>query len=399
MEVTRTSGHSFAADVAAIGRIGAVPSILEMVCRSTGLRFAAVARVTADSWTACAVRDEIEFGLQPGGQLPVQTTICDQVRDCREAVIIDHVNEDPIFRDHHTPKLYGFQSYISVPIVRSNGDFFGTLCALDPRPAKLSDPNVITTFQLFSQLISLQLDVEERIEKSEAALLSEQQTAELREQFIAVLGHDLRTPLSSVISGAFALQKMSLGSQAIGIVERIKRSADRMANLVENILDFARGRLGGGIPMIKHQDGHLEQQLNHVVAELSAVHPGRIIEAKIDIPKAVSCDAGRICQLFANLLSNALTHGAADELVCVEGHCDADTFTLSVTNKGKPIPLETKKRLFLPFSRVANHQRQEGLGLGLYIASQIALAHDGDLSVESGPEGTTFKLTMPAIAS
>jgi signal transduction histidine kinase len=368
-----------------------------MVCRSTGMRFATVARVTEDTWTACAVRDEIDFGLQAGSELPLKTTICDEIRACGRAIIIDHVSEDPQFRTHHTPKLYGFQSYISVPIVRTNGEFFGTLCALDPLPAKVSDPKVVATFELFSQLISLQLDVEERIERSEAALLDEQQTAELREQFIAVLGHDLRTPLSSIAAGAQALEKMPLSGQASTIVARIRRSGDRMARLIENILDFARGRLGGGIPVVKQPDPQLPQALVHIIAELSAIHPDRKVDARIDIVKPVSCDSGRLAQLLANLLSNALVHGAVDEPVTVVARRDGDTFTLSVNNKGEPIPADTVERLFLPFSRgVGGERRQEGLGLGLYIASQIAQAHGGTLSVESNPAGTTFTLSMPA---
>jgi GAF domain-containing protein len=125
-----------------------------MVCTATGMRFAAVARVTEDTWTACAVRDEIDFGLKPGGELPLKTTICDEIRASGRAIIIDHVSEDPHFRTHHTPRMYGFQSYISVPITRTNGEFFGTLCALDPLPAKVSDAKVIATFELFCQLIS-----------------------------------------------------------------------------------------------------------------------------------------------------------------------------------------------------------------------------------------------------
>lgn len=388
---------SVAGDVAAVGRIGAVPSILQMVCSMTGMRFAVVARVTEDTWTACAVHDEIDFGLKPGGELPLKTTICDEIRACGKAIIIDHVNEDPQFRTHHTPKLYGFQSYISVPIIRTNGDFFGTLCALDPLPAKVSTPRVVSTFELFSQLISLQLDAEERMEKNEAALLDEQQTAELRELFIAVLGHDLRTPLSSVAAGVQALHKMQLSGQATTILERIKRSSDRMARLIENILDFARGRLGGGIPVVKHPDEQLPQALVHVVAELSAIYPERKVDAKIHITKPVSCDSGRLAQLLANLLSNALLYGAVDEPVAVVARRDRGTFILSVTNRGKPIPPETVERLFQPFARGAGgERRQQGLGLGLYIASEIAQAHGGTLSVESNPAGTTFTLSMPA---
>jgi len=389
--------RSIASDVAAIGRISAVPSILQMVCRSTGMRFAAVARVTQDTWTACAVRDEIDFGLKPGSELPLKTTLCDEIRQCGKAIVIDHVSEDPQYRTHHTPRTYGFQSYISVPIVRTNGEFFGTLCALDPLPAKASDPKAIATFELLSQLISLQLDSEERFARSEAALLDERQTAELREQFIAVLGHDLRTPLSSIAAGVQVLQRMPLTATATTVVERMRRSGDRMARLIENILDFARGRLGGGIPLQQRPDPHLGQALAHVITEITATYPERKVDATIDIVKPVSCDSVRLSQLLANLLSNALIHGAAGTPVSVIARRAGESFTLSVRNHGEPIAAETIARLFQPFSRGNNDgQQREGLGLGLYIAAAIAAAHNGTLNVESNPAGTTFTLSMPA---
>ena len=113
-----------AADIAAVQRIDAVPRILEIVCRSTGMGFAAVARVTDKRWVCCAVRDEIEFGLQPGGELKVETTICHEIRQSHHAVVIDHVGEDEVFAGHHTPAMYGFQSYISVPIALADGTIF-----------------------------------------------------------------------------------------------------------------------------------------------------------------------------------------------------------------------------------------------------------------------------------
>jgi GAF domain-containing protein len=109
---------SFAGDLAKVARIDAVPKILEVVCHTTGMGFAAVARVSEDRWICCAVGDEIAFGLQPGGELPVTTTICDEIRNSGQLVVIDHVSEDENFYGHPTPEMYGFQSYISVPINR-----------------------------------------------------------------------------------------------------------------------------------------------------------------------------------------------------------------------------------------------------------------------------------------
>lgn len=126
--------HDFADDIAAVQRVPEVEAMLAEVCALTGMGFAAVARVTDDRWVCCQVLDRIEFGLKPGDELKIQTTICDEIRASGRGVFIDHVAEDPDWRTHHTPAMYGFQSYISIPILLADGSFFGTLCAIDPAP-------------------------------------------------------------------------------------------------------------------------------------------------------------------------------------------------------------------------------------------------------------------------
>ena len=128
---------NFQGDLAAVARIDAVPTILEVVCRTTGMGFAAVARVTDKRWIACAVRDEISFGLKPGGELKLETTICNEIRASGEGVVIDHVAEDEAFCGHPTPAMYGFQSYISMPIVRPGGAFLAR-CARSTRGRRAS---------------------------------------------------------------------------------------------------------------------------------------------------------------------------------------------------------------------------------------------------------------------
>jgi len=380
--------------VDAIGRIDAVPMILEVVCRATGMGFAAVARVTQDRWVACAVRDEIAFGLAPGDELEVGTTICDEIRRSGQAVVIDHVAEDDDFRGHPTPAKYGFQSYISQPIVR-NGEFFGTLCAIDPRPARLKTPAVTGMFALFAELIAQHLDSQDRLAASQAELMSERHAAELREQIIAVLGHDLRNPLASIQAGGRLLAKTPLDDRARGLVAAMQASTMRMAGLIDNVMDFARARLGGGFEIEPRVDGRLAEAIQLAVDELRLAHPSREIEADIALTEPVVCDSGRIAQLGSNLLTNALRHGAPGEPVRVTARTGAGRFELSVANTGPPIPPARMAVLFEPFERAEHHHGQQGLGLGLYIAREIARAHGGDLSVTSGATETRFTLSMP----
>jgi signal transduction histidine kinase len=385
------------ADVAAVQAIAAVPRILEVVCRSTGMGFAAVARVTDEHWICCATRDEIAFGLVPGGGLELETTICHEIRQSHQPVVIDHVAQDAAYCGHHTPAKYGFQSYISMPIMLANGTMFGTLCAIDPRPARLNTPETVGMFRLFAELIATHLDAADRLAASEASLFSERETSELREQFIAVLGHDLRNPLAAIAAGTRLLAQ---GKQDPGkILGLMQQSVARMSALIANVLDFARGRLGGGITLNRMPQA-LDPVLGQVVAELRAIFPESRIEATFDLAQEVDCDGSRIAQLFSNLLANSINHGSAESPIRVHAATANGVFELSVANAGEPIPAAAREKLFQPFHRMSSSDdpqsgSQEGLGLGLYIVSEIARAHGGTIEVASSPEETRFTFRMP----
>jgi signal transduction histidine kinase len=387
--------HDYQSDLDAIARIPAVPTILEVVCRTTGMGFSAVARVTEERWIACGVRDEIKFGLMPGGELKLETTICNEIRASGQPVIIDHVAQDPAFAAHHTPALYGFQSYISMPIILPDGSFFGTLCAIDPRPARVNTPETIGMFKLFAELIAFHLDAHSKLTASEALLLTERQGAELREQFIAVLGHDLRNPLAAIDAGARLLLRTPLNERATSVVGQMQASVMRMSGLITNVLDFARGRLGGGLFLERRANVQLKPMLDLVVAELQATAPTRSIETDFTQLGPVDCDSGRVGQLFSNLLGNALIHGAQDKPLAVRAATGDGVFELTVSNQGEPIPPGTIEQLFKPFVRASARPHQQGLGLGLYIASEIAKAHGGTLTASSAGGETHFTFRMP----
>ena len=386
---------TFDQDIAAVGSIKAVPTILDIVCRTTGMRFAAVARVTEDRWIACSVHDEIAFGLKPGGELKIETTICHEIRQSGDPVIIDHVAEDDEFRDHHTPAMYGIQSYISMPIRLTDGTFFGTLCAIDPEPHRLKTQENIAMFEMFADMIGFHLSTIERLEMVETILSDERETAALREQFIAVLGHDLRNPLMAIRSGVTLLRKTPLTDKADRIVALMQDSVERMSGLIDNVMDFARGRLGGGLTLDRRADVRLDEVILQIVAELQAHAPERVIDLRIDLPQPVDCDPGRIGQMVSNLLGNALTYGAPDKPIRVSASVAGGRLELVIANEGPPIPPAALKSIFEPFARGALGPSMQGLGLGLYISSSIAKAHGGTLEVRSSPAETCFSFHMP----
>ena len=390
------SDEAIARDVAAIGRISAVPSLLKIICQNTGMGFAAVARVTDGTWTACAVEDTIQFGLEPGGQLKVETTLCSESRMARQPVVIDHASTDPVYANHHTPRLYNIESYISVPIIHSNGDYFGNLCAIDPRPAMVSDARVVTMFTAFADLIARQLETEARQERTETALQSAQDAAELREQFIAVLGHDLRNPLSSVGVAAELLIRRQAEPDLVKLGTRLKASTRRMSALIDDVLDFARVRLGSGMGLAIRETEFLASGLNDVIDEVRAAHPALDIRDELSVSGVVRCDQGRIQQVLSNLLGNAVAHGAPDQPIVVRADVRNGQLVLSVTNGGDPIPPCDIAKIFQPYWRPENSKPGGGLGLGLYICSEIASAHGGTLEVTScADEGTCFVAKLP----
>ncbi|MBU8543287.1 MULTISPECIES: GAF domain-containing sensor histidine kinase [Roseomonadaceae] len=391
--------HAFQSDIDTISAIAAVPRILDVVCDATGMGFAAVARVTEANWVTCAVRDDIRFGLRPGDALKVETTICHEIRQHGAPVTIDDVAGHPVYGTHHTPALYGFRSYISVPITLADGRFFGTLCAIDPAPRRLDTPATLGMFKLFAEMIGFQIDAQERVLTSQAALAEEQEAAVLREQFIAVMGHDLRNPLASVDACLRMLARTELAEKPAGLVQMAQRSVRRMAGLISDVMDLAAGRLRHGIPVSPGSGIALEEGLRQVVAEVAASAPDRRIEATFALAAPVACDVGRLMQLGSNLLTNAVAHGAAEAPIRLRATSGPDGFELEVGNAGAPIPPEALGRLFQPYFRASGQPGQQGLGLGLYIAAEIARAHGGALRVASDAAETRFTFTMPVASA
>lgn len=386
----------FQDDIDTVQRINTVPTILDVVCRATGMGFAAVARVTEERWIACQVLDNIHFGLPPGGELKVETTLCHEIRQHHGVIAIDNVAEDVKYCNHLTPQMYGLQSYISVPITLADGRFFGTLCAIDPHPRPVNNPQIIGTFTLFAELIGHHLDAEDRIKAAEDKARETETTSVLREQFVAVLGHDLRNPLASIDAGANKLLRDGEWTEKTPTILRLmKSSVLRMSGLIDNVLDLTRSRLGGGIALDLNADRALQITLDQVVEEIRSANPHRTIQAQIDIPHSLNVDHQRIAQMFSNLLGNAVTHGAEDAAIRIDGHMEEEALVLSVSNAGEPIPPEMFEHLFKAFHRGQVRSDAQGLGLGLYIASQIAQAHGGHIDVHSDVAETRFTFKMP----
>ena len=230
---------------------------------------------------------------------------------------------------------------------------------------------------------------------AEQAMHAEHAAAELREQFIAVLGHDLRNPLASIAGGIRLIGREPVSDRGRKVLDLMEGSIVRASKLIDNVMDFARARLGSGIGIVPDGNTRIAPVIEQVVAELRSIAGDRTIEATIDPDLAVEADHGRIGQLVSNLLGNALTHGSAEQPVRLSATTSADMFELSIANGGEPISPEVMRHLFQPFFRGAVRPSQQGLGLGLHIAAEIAKAHGGTITVASDAVETRFTFVMP----
>ena len=387
------NSQEIACTVAAMGRVDIVPTLLKVLCEMTGLRFAAVAHVEGTTWTADAVRDDLSLGVRPGDELSFTSSLGFDWRATRLPIVFEQAGMDS---SPSGQTLRSIKSFISVPIIIGSERHFGALCALDSKATSLRDPRIVSMFKEFAALIASQLEEHSTREREQSALLDERATNELREQFIAILGHDLRNPLHAVFAGAELLERRLTDPAQRMIAARIKTHARRMSSLINDVLDFARGRLGGGIGLELADVDNITDGLTSVIEELQVAQPDCRIQSCIDVNRSVPCDLGRLQQVASNLLANALTHGKPGTPITITARTDEHDLVLQVWNAGVPIPAESIGKIFEPFWRNSVSPSRNGLGLGLHICSQIVHAHRGQIAVTSSAEhGTQFTVRLP----
>ena len=234
-------------------------------------------------------------------------------------------------------------------------------------------------------------DDTERVKREREA----QQTAHFRERFIGILGHDLRSPLTAIGAGAsLILRHKDSPDPVLAASARITHSAERMARMISDLLDFTQARLGGGLS-VKRVECDLGEVARAVVDEVSIGDPTRTIALHAEGDTRGSFDPDRVAQLLSNLLMNALAYAPLGEEIAVTVQGRPSDVEVAVKNGGPPIAEEDREVLFDPFRRGRSSAKESrGLGLGLFIVQQIALAHGGGVSVESGEGGTTFRATF-----
>lgn len=264
------------------------------------------------------------------------------------------------------------------------------LWAASSKQGLLTDPDDVTHFNE-----AIDQSLAESIQRYAASVKQSQNL------FLAILGHDLRNPLSTTISGAQLLLIASdVGSKYKSVAQSISDSGERMSKLVNDQIDFTRSHLGGGFP-ISAKPANAVQICKLVIAEMKIAHPDRKIVFSATGELDGLWDASRLTQVVSNLVGNAIQYGSATDPVTVSASCDATHLAIQVHNRGPVIPKKMTARIFDPLVRLAEAEsampkRDTSLGIGLFIAREVAIAHGGVIEVRSSSEeGTTFTIRLP----
>ncbi len=217
----------------------------------------------------------------------------------------------------------------------------------------------------------------------------------LNEMFVGILGHDLRNPLGALTTGMQVLERDASDDQR-RVLQRMSSAGQRMTDMIEQMLDLTRARLAGGLGFLRaRRTVDVAEVVTRAFDELRGVHANRDLRLEIIGECTTSGDPGRLVQLFSNLIANAVQHGSPEAPVTITAVGKEDVIEVRVHNSGA-IHRDILPGLFDPFRSRESGSRSGGLGLGLYIAQQIALAHEGDVAAESSESsGTSFRVRLP----
>ncbi|MFD3002002.1 ATP-binding protein [Pontibacter toksunensis] len=394
-------------DMMAVRQLPVVPTMLEVICQITEMRFAAVARVTQARWLACSVRDEVQFGLEEGGELKVETTLCNEIRDSHKPIVIDDVDIDPLYKHHHTPKIYGLKSYISVPIFLKDGTFFGTLCAIDARPAKVNNSKIIGMFTMFADLLAFHLQSLDLLERSHTANIELQNKNKTLsntnfdlDSFVYIASHDLKVPIANIKGLLHALSETvaeeDLDREAVNqIIGMMKDSLKRLTVTVKElsaVVKIEKNCEEGTTEEINIAEvvEDVKQDLHHLLLE-----SGAEIEVNCKNAPKLNFLKKNLKSILSNLLSNAIKYRSPERplKVIVKLYESGGKVHLSVTDNGLGIPSDRQDKVFTMFKRFHDHVK--GSGLGLYIVKRMIDKAGGRIKVRSTlNKGTTITITF-----
>lgn len=420
-------------EIETVAQIAVIPKVLELINKTTGMRFAAVARVTAQSWTALAVFDQLGFGLKPGDEVELTNTLCSEVRMYEKPIIIDDIASDETYNCHPIPRDFGFQSHISVPIYVGDSGFWGTLCSVDPEPNTLDNEKIRSLFSFLANLIGEQLETHMLLKANKKDLRNQLQissdledviqahTADLKRKvrelarsnqelkdFSYVASHDLQEPLRKIQTYA------SMIAQGGGTVfsdrdktyfNKIQDAVDRMRNLIQDLFAYSIVQTQA----TSFETVNLAEVVTEVIDNLSEEIAAKNAIVEVGSLCTIAVQRFQIIQLIQNLLGNSLKYCSPERAPhikisskTVKGvqhqHMDSDTTycRLAISDNGIGFDAAYSAKIFEVFQRLHGKTEYSGTGIGLAIVRKIVENHNGFVSVKSEVGvGSEFLVYLP----
>lgn len=432
-------------DIQTVQEIPIIPSMLDSLCSTLGLGWAAISRVTENKWVACSVKDDLGYNLGPGDEIPFENTFCKDVRNSGQLVVMDDATTDEQYKDHPIPAMFGFRSYLSFPIVLPDGTFFGTLCGLDPEPRKMNNPTVRGMFKLYSELIAFHLQnhketskgndplnkdlpLKERLEAQKKFtrtletkvisitqelvkqnIIMDRMREDLR-KFTSISSHQLQEPLRKmqVISSLIEEKEAErLSPQSKHYFRRIKRSAQQMRDLVTALFTYSQMAFQQGHFKSTSLDDLLKTPLETLKEEIESKNAEVKIRSSIDL----NVNQEQFQLLLELMLDNSLkfSHPERTPEIVVEGKGishDFNSHSLRVHGKGyKHITIQDNgigfdpnlgDELFKLFQTLPGSE-QNGSGAGLAVVKKVVENHHGFIKAHGDPgKGAQFDIYIPA---
>lgn len=419
-------------DINDISSLDIVPTMLNVLCQTTGLGFAAVARVTDEHWIICAANDTIDFGLGKGSQLDVTTTLCNELKVTAQPLVLCNVDDDAIYGTHKTPLTYGFKSYVSVPIFRKDGRYFGSLFAIDPQPKPFNTEAVSGMLTLFAQLISLNLSTNEQIKLNEIQYFkdrafinalevkAQERTKELRdnndalarsnkelEAFAYISSHDLQEPLRKIQTLSSMITERESGrlsETGQDYFNRIRNAAGRMQSLINDLLAYSRVDMA--------ERSFKDTDLTEIVRQVREDLAEELQKHRAIIEVGEMCTLKLIPYQFRQLLQNLFTNSIKFANPTVAPHitisCRRVTASLpgyrkdtlfhqiTVADNGIGFEQQYADKIFTLFQRLNDRKLYSGTGIGLAIVKKIVQNHHGYITASGSPnQGATFTIYLP----
>ncbi len=427
-----TLPHHLSKDVEDVANLSIVPTMLSVLCQTTGLGFAAVARVTDEHWIICSVNDSINFGLKSYDQLDVKTTLCNELKVTAQPLVIEDISTDKHYHDHITPTTYKFSAYVSIPIFRKDGRYFGSLFAIDPAPKKMNIEAVAGMLSLFGQLISVNLSTNEQIRLSEIQfnkdrafinaleVKAEERTKELRENNEALARsnkeleafadrsrHDLQEPLRKIqtlTSMITEREGSNLSPTGLDYFNRIKNAAGRMQALIKDLLTYSQADMAERsfkLTNLEEIISQVKDDLNEQLAKRNAIIEVGPMCTLLLIPF-------QFRQLLQNLFTNSLKFAKESvppviSISCIhvtqsapEQPLKVPFYQIEIKDNGIGFEQQYAEKIFTLFQRLNDKVLYSGTGVGLAIVKKIVENHNGYVTASGQPgEGAVFTIYLP----